>query len=229
VLVIALGAILLLRVATRDDDSDPQGEVTATTDLVDRSDGDSGDDDDGDDGDDGDDATTSTAAGAAPTGLEATLLRLSDLPDGWVGSEEAGQVEELCDGRDPVAEVPPDDLAQVGFNRGATGPVLSNVVTVYPNEDEAGDLLDAVRESIARCDEFATESGAYTLTETDVSGLGDEAVAATLSGDTELGELKGQLIYVRVDDRVAALALVGIGDVDPDLARELIELVTDRL
>jgi hypothetical protein len=228
VLVIALGAILLLRVATRDDDSDPQDEVTATTDVVDDTDGDVNDADGGDD-DDGDDATTSTAGDATPTGLEATLLRLSDLPDGWVGSEEAGQVEELCDGRDPVAEVPPDDLAQVGFNRGATGPVLSNVVTDYPNDDEAGDLLDAVRESIARCDEFATESGAYTLTETDVSGLGDEAVAATLSGDTELGELQGQLIYVRVDDRVAAIALVGIGEFDPDLAQELIELVTDRL
>jgi hypothetical protein len=206
--VIALGALLLVRALTADDDSGGGRDATTTSAAT--------------------DATATTLATGDPE-LQGLLLRLDELPDGWTQGAQTGAAEELCEGRDPVSEVPPTSLSQTGFTHGGQSPVLSNVVADYDTDARAAELLAAVRTAIAECGRYEAEGGSYEITEVEGPDLGDEVVAADITGQTALGALEGRLLYVRVGDRVSALALVGFDDVDTDLVAEAAATVADRL
>ena len=213
-MVIALGAILVIGALLRGDDGDGSPDEREPTTEADS---------------EATDDETSTTDRTSDPDLERALLTVDDLPDGWAQDDATGQLAELCEGRDPVGEIAPTGLSQAGFTRGDEGLVLSNVVADYDSAARAGELLEAVREAIGECGQFDTESGSYTITETDAPDVGDDAVAARLIGTTTFGDLQGEILYVRVGDRVTAVAMAGLSGVDADVVADAAEVVADRL
>jgi hypothetical protein len=107
--------------------------------------------------------------------------------------------------------------------------VLSNIVADYGSPARAAEVLAGVRETIEACGDVESDTGSYELEETAGPNLGDDSVGATLTGSGPFEGLHGQVVYVRVADRVVGMALVDFEPVDDELLEDAAGTVVDRL
>jgi hypothetical protein len=221
-LAVGLLAVLGVRALLQDDGGDDDPGRTTTT----RAEAEP--DDEGDAP-----STTADAPGeeeddAGPDlDLGSVALRLDDLPSGWAAAEASPL--ELCPDADPAQEVRPADSYQVAYTGGPTGPFVGNVVAELPSEDRAEAYLDAASSAIEACSSYELDGNQVEVEPIESDDLGDESVAARISGGGDL-PTRGTIHYVRVGRHVVTLVVVAVGDTDAgDVGRDALEAVVDRL
>jgi hypothetical protein len=118
----------------------------------------------------------------------------------------------------------------VAFTAGSSGPFLASTVAEFRDDERAERFLGAVADGIDACDRYERDGASYELERVTVRGLGEESVAARLTGETGAGEVGGPIYYVRVGRRVVTVAALAIGDpADDALARAAVTAVVERL
>jgi hypothetical protein len=181
-----------------------------------------------------DDASSTTADGEpadddATRALRTEALRLGDLPGGWVEASEVSPVRP-CPDHDPAEEVEPEATHRVAFSGGEAGPYVASVLAEFGSDGQAEDFVDAAADAIGDCGSYELDGGEYRLERFPVRGLGDQSVAARVTGDNATGSIGGPIYYVRVGPRVVTVALLAVGSAaDDDLARAAVDAVVARL
>ena len=137
------------------------------------------------------------------------VLRLSDLPSGWI-ELEAGEgfgEDEVCgfaiaDGLVTRAESNFQDPVGVEGVRSEAG--------VAATEGDAENLFGVVERTLGSCTEWETpgEPGAATwqVEPADVEPLGDESIAVQLQSGTGSGDFRAVAVYVRVKEYISGVA-----------------------
>ena len=228
-LVVGLLAVLGVRLLLQDDDSDDGGgSRTTTTEAQASGERDPSSTTVATDADPDADAGADADDEGGDVDLGAVALRLDDLPAGWSAAEASPL--ELCPEADPARVVRPSDSYRVAYSGGASGPFVANVVAELPSADRAEDFLAAAEEAIEDCGRYEVEGTRFEVERIDGDDLGDESVAARVSGTSGGLPTTGPIYYVRVGRHVVTLAVVSVGDDDgEDVGREALEAVLDRL
>jgi len=213
--VLAVGLLIVVGLRARSDGDDDAGSSRGAQDQTDAtippsSDGDGG-------------------GAAARGGIDEALLTIGNLPAGWAIAELTEATGELCPGEDPTDEVQAAASAQVAFRRSNEGPVLTNVVWEYRNAEAAGDFLDAASDAFEACATYEQGEQTLRMRRIALDDVGDEAVAARISGTSLIGEVDGRAYYVRVGDRVTAVFALAQGRLDDAVSLDALRTVVDRL
>jgi hypothetical protein len=157
------------------------------------------------------------------------LLTVGDLPSGWAVAELTAETDALCAGEDPTEEVEAAATGRVAFRAGNEGPFLTNFAWDFRSADAAGDFLDAAADALEACARYEQGEQTFRVRRIDLDGVGEEAVAATVTGKSLLGEVDGRVYYVRVGGRAAAVFALAQGRLDDAVALDALRTVVDRL
>jgi hypothetical protein len=174
--------------------------------------------------------TTTESQGRPP--LADALLTLADLPTGWSAQADPGGPRTgFCGGRNPLAVVIPAEELHATFSKTTNGPFVSELALRYGSEDEAEQLMGLVEDTFESCRSYDENGGSLTLEPLDFVGLGNDTFAAHVTGQTSIGPLAGDVVWVRKGNRVVSLATIAFSDLDGNLVSDvdLIELLTEAV
>ncbi len=175
-------------------------------------------------------ATGLTSASAQGPTAESALLRVTDLPAGWMETPAAfvpseGAVTDQCGGGPPVL---PASFATVSFQRGEEGPYVMHAVAVFtPTSAEIA--LRYIRAEYTHCD--GTRPGPPLDPIELPGGLGDEALAVR-STEAFGGVATVDVVVVRVGSAISLIQVVQFGvagPTDPTLAERMTRIAVARL
>ena len=202
-------------------------------------------------GGDGDSTTSETVTAtteASPTTGATTagtfedpgtiVLRLSDLPPGWM-ELDAGEGfgdDEVCGFR--IA----DDLvatAETNFQDGAGTEGVGSESGVAAGPGDAESLFEVVESTLDACTEWETPGGAGAMTwqvePADAEPLGDQSIAVQLQTGTGADDFRAVAVYVRVKEYISGVAdtrsVPDAGTVEEQIAdtERLARIVVDRM
>jgi hypothetical protein len=217
---VGLLAVVVVRDLLQDDDHSGKGFLAGQPRVVDPVD---------DDGAASSSTTSPEEADEATRGLQRVALRLGDLPGGWTEAVEVSAVQP-CPDHDPAEDVEPEAAHRVAFSGGDGATFLASVLAEFGSAGQAEDFIDAATDAIGDCESYELDGREYELERFTVRGLGDQSVAARITGDGPSGSVGGPLYYVRVGPRVVTVALVSAGGAaGDDLARTAVAAVVARL
>jgi hypothetical protein len=161
-------------------------------------------------------SSTSTAEPLTLEEVEALLVPIDELPSGFAEAppdEDADPASDtaLCGQPDVDTVVPPVVQATVSYLQGTVGPYLAETVAAYASEAEARKAFDTLVEMADGCDSFedTDDEGAtttYTVMALSFVDLADDQLALRLNAEADAFTGTFDLIFVRVDDKVALIA-----------------------
>lgn len=173
--------------------------------------------------------------------LNAALLRVEDLPDGYTrqptpdsppdesdtggqggGAPPCGDVFDLLRGGEPALSSIAAGTAEIEFSKGDDGPFLQQGLLTSGNRAGLHAAVEAFRQLPAVCGEFTErdEQGSFAirLSPAQFPALGDESVAvkldATGTSEASTVALGGYLVLIRVGATVCILIHFGLPKVD---------------
>ena len=164
--------------------------------------------------------------------LGEVVLALADLPSGWEAQAVDAAADDICQGRTPRSVIQPLELTVSGFTRGEAGPFITNVVATFADEDTAEAFLDLTARTIESCRTYEVEGGtAIELSPLEFPNFGDESFVVEAIGESPYGALGGDIIYVRVGNRVSSVETIAFGEdsISPELVEHLTRLVANRM
>jgi hypothetical protein len=177
--------------------------------------------------------TTTVAADGTVNGrppLSEAVLTLNDLPAGWSSQAELTSTRVgFCGGRNPLATIVPVEEHRSTFSKTTNGPFLSQVAVRYRSSEEADRFLDLVAETLETCRTYEDGGATFFLEPLEFPDFGDDTFAAHVTGESPLGPLDGDVVWVRRADRLVSLSTIAFGDLDVDLLELLTEAVVRRL
>jgi hypothetical protein len=190
--------------------------------------------------DEGDDA----ASADLPTEdeLEAQLLTLDDLPEGWTvdtsaDDEDDGDEDESDDSEPECLKEAEEDLSQesvgVDFVQGEDFPAINEELETY-DEDVIADELHTAIEKIDGCGEFDMESDDITLHGTitriaDFAQVGDESATWSMELGAEGLTIEFLITYFRAGPIGASISYAEPGKADRQLYRQLVDTAARKL
>lgn len=181
--------------------------------------------------------TLSTAApavekdGPSDTPLAKVVLSLSDLPRGWATQAFDAKADDICQGLIPRNAIPPLELQSAGFTQGSSGPFMTNVVSRFANEDTAKAYMDLTARTIDSCRNYESNGSTVRLSPLDFPAFGDDTFVAKATGTYAEAPLDGDIVYVRVGNRVASIETIAFGEsaLNTDLIEFLTRLISRRM
>lgn len=195
----------------------------------------------------GDAGDSQTGGTGQASDLQGKLLTISDVPTGYVVTEgESDEIaSEFCDGKFDVAgRYPPEDQAEVQFQKAGTQPLTGNVLLELLAEystEGAEQAFDGVAAAVQECATFEqtdAEDGT-TLTGqiqpmSSFPGLGDETLAIKVTGQATVQDtaipVTLEAVFVRQGGTIIAVANGGLGSapVDPQVTEALTEVAYQK-
>ena len=176
-------------------------------------------------------ATTSEEPGAI-------VLRLSDLPPGWM-ELDAGRGfgdDEVCGFQIADGLV---ETAETNFQDAAGTEGVGSEAGVAATSGDAENLFGVVESTLSACTEWETPGEPGTTTwrvePADVEPLGDESIAVRLQTGTGAGGFRAVAVYVRVKEYISGVAdtrsAPDAGTLDEQIAEteRLARIVVDRM
>lgn len=179
--------------------------------------------------DDKADSKTTTTASLKSAALDAKLLTLADLPDGFEAtssSEDSG--DPTCDAfKELKKDIPATHQANAAFQALIEGDdnsiaLVFQSINEYDDEDEAKEATDRAKEALdGECSSFTDDNGGKTtLKALDGFDLGDQSFAhsLTISAEDENGKtvnVDGAMFVIRDGVNVARVMLAGAGQMVP--------------
>ena len=127
--------------------------------------------------------------------------------------------------------IPPLELQSTSFTQGDAGPFITNVVARFANEDTAKAFMDLTAETVDSCRSYEVNGSTVRLGPLKFPTFGDETFAAKATGTYAGGPLDGDIVYVRVGNRVASIETIAFGKstVNNELVEFLTRLVARRM
>lgn len=175
------------------------------------------------------DSKTTTTASLKSAALDAKLLTLADLPDGFEetsSGEDSGDPE--CDAfAELKKDIPATHQANTAFQALIDGDdksiaLVFESINEYDDEDEAKEATDRAKEALdGDCSSFTDDSGGETtLKALDGFDVGDQSFAhsLTITAEDENGEkvnVDGAMFVIRDGVNVARVMLAGAGQMVP--------------
>jgi hypothetical protein len=184
------------------------------------------------------DARTLTAAATAvekdgpnDRPLTKVVLTLSDLPRGWATQTFDAAADDVCQGRIPRSVITPLEIQSASFTQGSSGPFMTNVVSRFANVETAKAYMDLTAQTTDSCRSYESNGSTVRLTPLEFPVFGDDTFVAKATGTYAQGPLDGDIVYVRVGNRVASIETIAFGktDVSKDLLEFLTRLVSRRM
>jgi hypothetical protein len=173
---------------------------------------------------------------------EQFLLSLEDMPTGWTKSSdsEAGLLDirlDLVESESMYCSDDPDSYpideptlgASAGFNRDLLGPYLSQSVLLFGSETDASRHMDWFKNEVFGCDSFSDDAVEWRLDEISFPPLGDDSFAVRMSTASELGEIGGDLVLLRVVNVFSLLVYIDIGGFDAEQLEEFALRAEEKL
>jgi hypothetical protein len=164
--------------------------------------------------------------------LDEVVLALKDLPRGWSAQAIDPAADDICEGRVPRSVIQPLELSMAGFTQGEAGPFITNVVATFADDDTAKAFLALTERTLESCRTYEVEGGtSIELSPLEFPNFGDESFAAEAIGDSPYGALAGDIVYVRVGNRVTSVETIAFGEdsIPPELVEHLTRLVATRM
>ena len=164
------------------------------------------------------------------------LLSEDDLPDGWTllsTDEHPHRGSVFCDTPFEPGTAPLFRLTRV-FQKGETGPVLSQRISAYP-EGGAEAVMRAFREATADCDEWTkiTETGSQTwkLLPLEIQSFGDDMIALDLPSTVGALTIDNHFVMLREGDVIAILGYGGpfLDRIDPSETEDFVRRAASKL
>lgn len=177
------------------------------------------------------DEQAGTANGFTVEELEAFLLELDDVPDGWTAVPSFGSPTENppCETVDPPTTLVDAPFAQVDFEREDDDALLSQIVLWLESDEDAVSALEWF-DSAFQCDGRDDEVGTILeISELPFTEMGDESFAWKLTiGDGD-EQLLLQYAFVRQGQFLSMAAQGGSEAPDADLLAELARAAVEKL
>jgi hypothetical protein len=164
--------------------------------------------------------------------LDQVVLALGDLPRGWTAQAVGTELDDICDGRVPQSVVEPLETTKAAFTMGEAGPFITNVVSTFADDEAAQAFLDLTARTIESCRTYEVDGGtSIELGALEFPNFGDASFVAEAIGTSPYGDLAGDIIYVRVGQRVTSVETIAFGEstLSPELVEHLTRLVANRM
>ncbi|HEX3722661.1 MAG TPA: hypothetical protein VHV31_07705 [Nitrolancea sp.] len=179
--------------------------------------------------------TPNTPAGLATEDqLSAALIKLSDLPAGWVTSpsDESSNVEATGFCQPDASSGITQSRASADYETEDESSYATETLTNFAPGDAAAWmkwLKPGVSCGQASEDQDSGTPTTYQVAPLSIPTVGDEMYAYQLTAnDQALGVIKLDIVYTRFGNCVAAVGNVGFGDVDSNLTQSLVQKAMDN-
>lgn len=179
--------------------------------------------------------TPSTSSGLATEDqLSAALIKLSDLPAGWVvsSSDESSNVEATGFCQPDASSGINQSRASADYETEDQSSYATETLTNFAPGDAAAWmkwLKPGVTCAQASEDQNSGTPTTYQVAPLSIPTVGDEMYAYQLTAnDQALGVIKLDIVYTRFGNCVAAVGNVGFGDVDSNLTQSLVQKAMDN-
>lgn len=179
------------------------------------------------------------SAGAGPVAAQApdpaaALLRLDDLPAGWMldpSFDTDGDDDALPDPCRDGPPVQPRAVAATQFTRGRFGPSVAHAAVIFA-PDEAARAMTYLRDTFDRCRDLAGLGDQIGVAVLALPALGDESFALRLEATSGRRVMRFDVAAARRGDALFLLALIGGRDgehLDLDFIERLARIADERL
>lgn len=176
-------------------------------------------------------ATTTTTAPPDSAALAQLLVGIDGVPSGYsqqapAGPEDSTDDIRICGGAQLQEILASPSLANVAYTGGTFGPVLSEYLSAFPNEEAAQTVLDAARKQLSTCTEFSqTDPDGtkynYTIGALATGQFGDDRAAARVKAVLEGGYISFDIEFTRTGSIIVSTlgasvtSIFGGGQVQP--------------
>jgi hypothetical protein len=169
---------------------------------------------------------------------EGTVIKLQDLPPGWVESEPPqDDGKDICGSRMISAQGRVARAQSMDYNNGAVW--ISDVVGIYPSVSVAEETVSTLTDALRRCDPdavaaYTTDTKGYPISQAQIGllsfqRLADRTEAVRLTFSIDNFNIRRSWVFIRSGFMIAALSVSDLGSSGETTTEQIARIVADKL